>query len=171
MNITLIVAVARNGVMGRDGGLPWRLPADLARFRRLTMGHHLLVGRLTWDSIGKPLPGRSMIVLTRSELDLPEGVAALPSIDAAIELAREAGETELFVAGGAQVYALTLPLAGTIHWTAVDADVEGDVVFPEWDRDDWELVSREEGVVDERNALPHTFLEYRRRSPEEVSPA
>ncbi len=166
MKVTLIVAVAHGGVMGRDGSLPWHLPADLARFRRLTMGHHLLVGRLTWESIGKPLPGRRMIVLSRSDLELPEGVVRVGSIEEAVELARAAGEEELFVAGGAQVYALALPLADTLHWTAVEADVDGDVVFPEWDRSAWELVSREEGTTDERNALPHAFLEYRRREGE-----
>ncbi|HEX6864402.1 MAG TPA: dihydrofolate reductase, partial [Thermoanaerobaculia bacterium] len=111
MKISLIAALARNRVIGRDNRLPWRLPPDLRRFKQLTMGHTLLVGRKTFESIGRPLPGRSMLVVSRQEGYSPEGVRVARSVQEALDLARAGGETELFVAGGAEIYRQTLPVA------------------------------------------------------------
>lgn len=162
MRISIIVAVADNGVIGRDDELPWRLSADLKRFKQLTMGHHLLVGRRTWESIGRPLPGRRMLVLTRGEPRLPAAATSVGSLDEAIERAREAGDDELFVGGGAAVYAAALDRAERLYLTRVHADVEGDVRFPPVDLGEWREVRREERAADSDNDHPTTFLVYER---------
>lgn len=143
MIISLIAAVSENGVIGKDGGIPWRLPADLKLFKRLTMGHHLVVGRKTFASIGKALPGRKMIVLTRQKDYQPEGCQppacrVAHSLSEAIEIARTAGEDEIFIAGGAAVYAQSLPLADRLYLSQVHAEVEGDTFFPPFDPDNWQ---------------------------------
>lgn len=165
MRISIIVAVADNDVIGRDNDLPWRLSADLKRFKTLTMGHHLLLGRKTWESIGRPLPGREMIVVSRSQLDLPEGVHLSPSVEAGIERARSWGEDELFVAGGASIYAAVLPQCDRIYMTRVGAAVDGDVTFPDIDLDEWLEVGREELPRDDRNEYPTTFVVLDRGTP------
>jgi dihydrofolate reductase len=162
MRISIIVAAAANGVIGRGNDLPWRLPADLRRFKSLTMGHHLAVGRRTWESIAHPLPGRKMIVVSRSRPQLPNGVQGAASLAEAIDLARDAGDRELFVAGGAAIYALALPLADRLYLTRVLSDVEGDVMLPSIDFRDWSLEAIEEGTVDAENALPHRFETWER---------
>jgi len=164
MRISIIVAAAANGVIGSGNTLPWHLPADLRRFKRLTMGHHLVVGRRTWDSIGRPLPGRQMIVISRSRPQLPAGVERAASLPAAIALARAAGEGELFVAGGAEIYALALPLAHRLYLTRVLSAVEGDVLLPPIDFEEWILSASDEGTVDEGNDLPHRFEIWDRRA-------
>ncbi len=143
MKLSIIVAVGENGVIGRDNRLPWRISGDLKRFKALTMRHHLLMGRKTFESIGKALPGRTTIVLSRGTPELPEGVVHAESLDRAVDLARSAGETEAFVAGGAAVFAEALPRADTLYLTRVAATVAGDTYFPDWDRDAWQLVSVE----------------------------
>ncbi|MDH3402514.1 MAG: dihydrofolate reductase [Acidobacteriota bacterium] len=162
MRLSLIVAVAANGVIGRGNALPWRLPADLVRFKRLTMGHHLIVGRRTWESIGRPLPGRRTIVLSRAAPALPPGVRHAASLEEALEIAAAAGDDEAFVAGGAAVYARALPRADRIYWTEVHADVEGEVRFPPFEKSRWAETERVAGTVDERNPLPHAFVVYDR---------
>lgn len=150
--VSIIAAVASNGVIGRDGGLPWRLPADMRFFKRTTMGHHLVMGRKTWESIGRPLPGRTMVVLTRDRSAAIPGVAVVHALSEAIERARAAGDAEVFVIGGAEVYARALPRADRLLLTRVDAAVPGDVYFPEYDEDRWVEVAREEHPADERHA-------------------
>jgi dihydrofolate reductase len=140
VKVSVIVAMAANGVIGRNNDLPWRLPADLARFRRLTMGHGLIVGRRTWESIGRPLPGRAMIVLTSRDGLVPPGVAVARSLDEALRLAP--GE-EVFVGGGAAVYSQAIPLASRLHITRIERDVEGDTVFPAYDARGWRLLQEE----------------------------
>lgn len=166
MRVSLVVAVAENGVIGRGGDLPWRLPEDLRRFKRLTMGHHLVVGRKTWESIGRPLPGRKMIVVSRGAPELPDGVALAASVDEALEAARAAGDDEVFVAGGGEIYRLALPLADRIYLTRVEGDVEGDVCFAPLKPAEWTLVSSETLPADERHAHAHRFevLDRRRTS-------
>jgi dihydrofolate reductase len=143
MEIALIVAVADNGVIGVDGGLPWRLPADMRRFRQTTMGHHVVMGRLTWLSLGKPLAGRTNIVVSRDpELRVDgvprnDGCTVVPSLDAAIDLARAAGEKELFVIGGAGLYREALPRADRIYLTRVHVSPRGDTFFPALDLAQW----------------------------------
>lgn len=162
MELSIIAAVGENGVIGREGDLPWHLPADLARFKRRTMGHHLLMGRRTWESIGRPLPGRTMVVLTRGEIEVPEGVLAARSLAEATALAEERDDDEAFVTGGAEVYRLALPAADRLYLTRVLARVEGDVRFPDFDPAEWDLVSSEERAADDANPYPLRFEEYRR---------
>lgn len=162
MRISLIAAVADNGVIGCRGELPWHLASDLRRFRELTMNHHLLVGRKTFESIGRALPGRRMVVISRAQPRLPAGVVAADGLDAALRLAELTGDDEVFVAGGAEIYALALPRADRLYLTRVHASPEGDAFFPAIDFGEWRPTEREEGTVDERSPLPHTFLVYDR---------
>ena len=132
MKISLVAAVARAGVIGRDGGLPWHLPDDLKRFKRLTSGHCIVMGRRTYESIGRPLPQRTSIVLTRGDaLEPAESLVIVRSLDEALAAARGRGEDEAFVVGGAALYALALTRADTLHLTRIDASVAGDVRIPE----------------------------------------
>ena len=168
MRVALVAAVADNGVIGRQGELPWRLPADLRQFRRLTMGHHLIVGRKTWQSIGKPLEGRTMLVLTLADAVEPAGAEACASLEEALARAEAAGDDEPFIAGGAAVYELALPLADRMYLTRVHAHPAGDVRFPAWDRAAWRLVERWRREPDARNPHPMSFETYDRlpESPE-----
>ena len=163
MAVSLIVAVSENGVIGRDGGLPWRLSADLKHFKKTTMGHHLIIGRRTWDEVGKPLPGRTMVVVTRSRHLQAEGATVVHSLDEALEVARS--DDEPFIGGGAHIYRMALEnnLVNRLYITRVHAKVEGDTVFPNFDIGRWELVSEEHHQEDERNEFPFSFLIYERR--------
>lgn len=156
MQLAMIAAVSSNGVIGREGELPWRLRADLQRFKRLTMGHPIIMGRVTFDSIGCALPGRTSIVLTRSDaFQPPPGVLTADSWSEALQLC---GAVErAFVIGGEQVYRLALPHVDVIHLTRVHAEVDGDARFPQLDEADWEEVEREETEVDQHNELPTTY--------------
>lgn len=156
MRISLIVAVARNGVIGNDGEIPWRLPEDQKFFRRTTMGHVLIYGRKTFDSIGKALPGRPNFVLTRRAPAPVEGVEFFADLDAAIEAARATGEDECFVAGGEAIYREGLEIADRVYRTVVDAEPEGDTRFPELEEGDWTCIERTPHEVDERHA--HAFV-------------
>lgn len=159
--ITLIAAVARNGVIGADGDMPWRIPADFAFFKRTTMGHPLVMGRTTFDSIGRPLPGRRSIVITRSRTWCHEGVEVVHSLDEALEVAAagEGGE-EVFVAGGGQIYRQAMPHADRLLITEVDLEPEGSVTFPPIDPEQWREASR---VPGEGGDIAFTFVEYLRR--------
>jgi len=139
MIISLIAAISENGVIGKDGGIPWRLSEDLKLFKRVTMGHHLIVGRKTYESIGKPLPGRTMVVLTRQENYKAEGCTVVHSLPEALDLARDAGDDEVFIGGGAALYALALPLADRLYISRVHAEVNGDTYFPDFDQDNWQV--------------------------------
>jgi len=163
MTVSLIVAVSLNDVIGRDGGLPWHLPADLKHFKRTTMGHHLIIGRRTWEEVGKPLPGRTMVVVTRSRRFAPEGAQVVRSVEQALELAAE--DDEPFIGGGSQIYRLALArdLVDRIYLTRIHAEVEGDTFFPEFNLDDWELVSEEHRDADEKNEFDYSFLVYDRK--------
>lgn len=171
--------MTRPRVIGRGGQLPWRLSADLKRFKRMTMGHHLIMGRKTFKSIGRALPGRTSIVLSRnptpdlvaaaveSSLDSlsaggiePAKVLLADSLDEALDLARS--DEEVFVIGGGEVYRIALPRVQRLHITWVDADVAGDTYFPDLDLSEWRLVSQEEQPADARNEYPHRFAVYDR---------
>lgn len=155
--ITLIAAVARNGVIGANGDLPWRIPEDFAFFKRTTMGHPMVMGRETFDSIGRPLPGRRSIVITRSRNWRHDGVEVAGSMPVALDLAAGGrGGEDVFVIGGGQIYSLAMPLADRLLITEVDLEPEGDVSFPRIDRSEWVEVSR-----DERDGF--AFVEYHRR--------
>ena len=161
MKVSLIAAVARNRVIGRDNDVPWKLPADLRRFKQLTMGHAMLMGRRTFESIGsKPLPGRPLIVVSRRPG--PDGVRMARSVQEGIDLAREAGETELFVAGGTEIYREALPVADRLYLTRIEEDVPGDAYFPEYDETQWRLVDREDHEPDEEAPFAWSFEVYDR---------
>ncbi len=159
--ITLVVAMARNRVIGRDNGLPWRLSEDLKRFKATTLGKPLLMGRKTFESIGKPLPGRRNIVLTRDRAWHAQGLDVVRSVEAALQLAR--GAPELAVIGGAEIYRLTLPIAHRIQLTRVEADIAGDTLFPALDMTEWSEVQAGAHPADERNQYPVTFVVLDRR--------
>lgn len=159
MKIEFVVAMARNRVIGRDGGLPWHLPEDLRHFRAITMGHPVLMGRLTWLSIGRPLPGRLNIVLSSSpELVLPAEVRQAKDLDAALAIAASAGTGRCMVIGGAGVYAATLPIADLIHLTEIDLEPEGDTFFPELPAQAWRETARVEGPPDSPSGLRFRYL-------------
>jgi len=162
MRISLIAAMAENGVIGREGRLPWHLAADLKRFKQLTMGHTIVMGRKTWESIGRPLPGRRMIVITRQTGYRADGVDVVSNLDDAVALTRAAGDDEVFIIGGAEVYRLALPHADRLYLTRVHAKIEGDTVFPEFDVGHWQLVKSEERAADETNDFPICFERYER---------
>jgi dihydrofolate reductase len=159
---SLIVAAAENGVIGRDGQLPWRLSADLQRFKQLTMGHSILMGRKTFESIGRPLPGRRMIVITRQSDYHAAGAEVAHSLDEAYRRATEQGETEAFIIGGAEIFREALPHADRLYFTQVRATIDGDVRFPRFDRTCWRLISQEEHVADAKNEYPFSFETYER---------
>ena len=140
--VVIVAAVGRNGVIGVDGRLPWRIPDDLARFKELTMGHSLVMGRATFESIGRPLPGRSTIVLTRRAGWSHEGVEVAKSLEEALASAA-ARSQDAFIAGGAEVYRSALDVADGMELTEVDAEPEGDTWFPEVDWSDWREVGRD----------------------------
>ena len=144
MTVTLLAAVGRNRVIGRDNDLPWRLPDDLAHFKAVTMGHTLVMGRRTFDSIGRPLPGRRTVVVTRQADWSAEGVEVAHSLPEALQRAVADGDTEVFVVGGGQVYAEALPVATRLLLTEVDQSPEGDTLFPEVDPADWSESARDQ---------------------------
>jgi dihydrofolate reductase len=161
--VSLIVAMSSNGVIGRDGDLPWHLPADLRHFKKTTMGHHLIIGRATWDEVGKPLPGRTMVVVTRNREFSAEGVLVAHSVDEALALV--GNDEEPFIGGGAEIYrqALEAGIPDRLYITRVHAHVEGDTIFPPIDLDGWLLADRVDHPADEKNEYPYTFECYDRR--------
>lgn len=144
MIVSLIAAVSDNGVIGRDNALPWRIPEDLRRFKSLTTGHSVVMGRRTYESIGKALPKRRNFVLTSDEAWRADGVERVGSLDVAASLAERAGETELFVIGGQRVYREALPMAARLYLTRVGGQFEGDAFFPEYDGSAFTETAREE---------------------------
>ncbi|TAK05152.1 dihydrofolate reductase [Patescibacteria group bacterium] len=160
--ISLVVAVSENGVIGSKNGLPWHLPADLKKFKKLTTGHAIVMGRKTWESIGRPLPDRRMLVVTRDPGKLAgQPVEAFASLEAALAAA---GEGEIFVIGGGEMYREALPRADRVYFTRVHATIEGDVTFPELLESEWQETFREDHNADERNPHAFTFYTYERRT-------
>jgi dihydrofolate reductase len=152
--IYLVAALADNRVIGSRGRLPWHLPADLKRFKAITMGHAVLMGRRTFDSIGRPLPGRRNIVLSRDPSFRPDGIAVARDLDAALELAG----AEVMVIGGAELYAQLMPRATRMYLTLVHHEFAGDAYFPEFDWSQWNVAHREDHEADGRNPFPYSFL-------------
>ncbi len=155
MNISLVLAMGRNRAIGRDNRLPWHMPADLAHFKTTTIGKPFLMGRKTWESIGKALPGRLNIVLTGQVAYHAEGATVVNSIDDAISVCGSADE--LMVIGGAGVYQAFLPMAQKIYLTRIDEDFEGDTFFPDLDEQEWCEESREDHRADEKNPYDYSF--------------
>jgi dihydrofolate reductase len=158
VEISLVAAVADNGVIGAEGGMPWHLPADLAHFKQITLGKPVLMGRLTWESIGRPLPGRRNLVLTRDHDWQGPGAERIGSLEEAVRVADKGGAQELMVIGGAEIYRQALPRAARIHLTRVHAEPWGDTLFPELDPNEWCEVARRERMSDEHNAWDLTFV-------------
>lgn len=161
MLVSIIVATDERGAIGRDGGLPWRLPDDLRRFKALTMGKPIVMGRRTWDSIGRPLPGRHNIVITRDATLALQGATVVTSLDAAIAAAGAVDEA--CIIGGAEIYRLALPRTDVIHLTRVHATVEADTFFPPLVPEEWDEDVLERHAADERHALPFSYVVQRRR--------
>ena len=163
MRLTLIAAVAQNGVIGREGDLPWRLRADLRHFKRRTLGHPILMGRKTWESLPRrPLRERLNIVLSRSSEYVAEGATLVSCLADAIEAARASGADEAFVIGGASIYAAALPLADRLCITHVAATIDGDASFPEVEWSAWRVTSEEAHEADEHNEHAFRLVEYTR---------
>ena len=161
--VSIIVATDERGAIGREGGLPWRLPDDLKRFKTLTMGKPIVMGRKTWDSIGKPLPGRQNIVITRrAGLELP-GASVVASLDDALTVAGDV--PEVCIVGGAEIYRLALPRTDFIHLTRVHAVVDADTYFPEFRADEWDELLIENHAADEKHTYAYSCVELRRRRP------
>ena len=160
MLISLIVAMDEERGIGKGGKVPWHLKADLQRFKALTMGHHLIVGRKTWESIGRLLPGRKMLIITRDPAyrpeDCPECVV-VNSLQAALDVAQQAGEEEAFIGGGGEIFTQALPLADRIYLTTVHTRAGCDVFFPLFNPDEWEEMEHFEQGVDERNEYSSNF--------------
>lgn len=154
MSLSMIVAMSENRVIGRDGDLPWRLSSDLKRFKKITMGHHLIMGRATWDSIGRPLPGRTSVVISRNRTIDREGVLTARSIEEAVQLCGD--DSEPFVIGGAQIFDLALPVVDTIYLTTVHAKIEGDVYLSELNEKNWTSTSEPTIKADNKNDFDHT---------------
>lgn len=157
--ISIISALAKNRVIGINNTLPWRLPEDLKYFKSLTLGHHILMGRKTYESIGKPLPSRTTVIITRGSFLAPEGVKIAHSLQEAIE---DCGDDhEIFFVGGAELYAQALPLADRLYLTEIQAEVEGDAWFPAFDKNRWREISRDRRH-EEKIGMEYHFVVYDR---------
>ena len=160
--VSLIVAMSANRVIGRDGDLPWHLPADLRHFKKTTMGHHLIIGRATWDELGRPLPGRTMVVVTRKRDFSADGVLVAHSLAGALSQVRD--DQEPFIGGGAEIYrrALDAEVVDRLYITRIHAEVEGDTFFPAIDLGGWLLADRVDHPADEKNEFAYSFERYDR---------
>ncbi|WP_295794972.1 dihydrofolate reductase [Mucilaginibacter sp.] len=159
MTISIVVAISENRAIGKDNKLLWYLPNDLKHFKAITSGHTVIMGRKTYESVGKPLPNRRNIIITRQDIKI-EGCEVVNSIKAALELCRT--EREVFIVGGAEIYKQSLHLTDRIYLTVVHKQFEGDSFFPEIKKTDWLQVSREDHQPDEKNSLPYSFITYER---------
>ncbi len=163
MIVSVIAAVAENQVIGADNSLIWHLPEDLKNFKRLTMGKFLIMGRKTWESIGKPLPGRTNIVITSSRQYEVEGCLVFNSLQMALHYADQQGQDEVFIIGGGEIYRQALPVADKLYLTSIKAAFAGDTFFPEINSEEWEVVSERYVPADERHSYPFDILELVRR--------
>ena len=159
--VSLIVAMANNRVIGINNTLPWHLPADLKHFKTLTMGHHILMGRKTYESIGKPLPGRTSVVITRNHDYRAEGVTIAHTLEEAIALSDD--DTEIFIIGGAELYRQAIQLSDRIYLTEIELETTGDAHFTELDKNVWQESSRISHAPDEKNLHHYHFVSYDRK--------
>jgi dihydrofolate reductase len=163
MKLSIIAALASNNVIGRNNGLPWHLGTDLKRFKELTMGHHLIMGRRTFESVGKPLPGRINVVITHDPNFAAEGVTVVHSLEEAMRIAAGARDQEPFIAGGAVVFEQALHRADRMYLTRIHADIDGDTYFPDFDDvSEWHLTDAEHFDAGEKDDYPFSFLTYDR---------
>jgi dihydrofolate reductase len=167
MIISILVAYSKNRVIGRDNSIPWYLPADLRWFKEKTLGHHVIMGRNTYESIGRPLPKRTNIIITRDLFYAVSGCVVAHSLAEALELAAANGETEAFVIGGGQIYRQALPICDRLYLTEVDVELEGMVHFPEVDKRQWEEIFSEPHPADDRHQYPFIFKILERKQKRE----
>lgn len=160
--LSLIVAMTENGVIGRGGDMPWRMSDDLRRFKRITLGHHIVMGRKTYDSIGRPLPGRTSIVISRQATYADPQVRAARSLDEALQLA--SGDHEVFITGGSQIFAMALPHVDRMYLTRIHCELDGDTHFPDVDWSRWRLIEQQTHRADDRNQYDYSFQTYERVS-------
>ncbi|MFM4844695.1 type 3 dihydrofolate reductase [Aeromonas caviae] len=163
MMISMIAAMAHDRVIGLDNQMPWHLPADLAHFKRVTLGKPVLMGRKTFESIGRPLPGRRNLVISRNPDYRADGVEVIDSVEAALALLSDSDVAELMVIGGGHLYGQLLPRADRLYLTRIDLAVEGDTRFPAFDEGDWSCIERELHQPDEKNPHPYCFETWQRR--------
>ncbi len=156
--ITIIAAVAKNNALGKDNQLIWHLPADLKRFKKVTLGHHIIMGRKTFESLGKPLPNRTTIIITRNTNYLAEGCIVVNSLDEAINAAK--ADENPFILGGAEIYKQALEIADVLDLTFVHYEFEADAFFPKIDFSNWKEVSREDFKADDKNKYNYSFVKY-----------
>ena len=161
--ITIIAAIAKNNALGKDNDLIWHLPGDLKRFKKITSGHYILMGRNTFESIGRPLPNRTSVIITRNENYVKDGCLIANSLEEALEMAKD--EENVFVIGGAQVYqyAMEHNLVDTLDITLVHHEFEADVFFPEIDLSIWEQTEKEDFCADKKNKFDYSFVRYKRK--------
>jgi dihydrofolate reductase len=157
MLVSAIVAMSPNRVIGLNGRIPWYLPADLKYFKKTTLGHHVIMGRKSFESIGRPLPKRTNVVITRDPFFVASNCIIARSVDQALEIALDNGETEAFIIGGGEIYAQSTPLWDRLYLTLVHVDVPGDTFFPEIDPAQWRQVFEASFPADEKNAFPYSF--------------
>jgi dihydrofolate reductase len=155
--VSAIVACAKNNIIGKDNQIPWYLPADLAYFKRTTLNHHIIMGRNSFESIGRPLPKRTNIVITRDPFFIATGVHVAHSIQEALQIAARNGETEAFIIGGGEIYRQSVAYWDKLYLTEVDLDTEGDVFFPKMDWDKWRLISEDCHQIDDKNEWAYAF--------------
>jgi len=163
MLISAIVAKAKNNVIGKDNDIPWYLPADLKYFKRVTTGHHIIMGRKVYQSIGKPLPKRTNVIVTRNPFFIVSNCFIANSIEEGINIAQENSDDEVMIIGGGEIYKQTMDLWDKLYITEVDAVVAGDIYFPEMDLDQWALVSKEDHQKDSKNQYNYSFQVYDRK--------
>ena len=162
MKITLVAAIASNNVIGKENSLPWNIPEDLKRFKQMTSGHTILMGRKTFDSIGRPLPNRQNIVMTKDENFEKEGIKVINDFDEALELIKESNE-DIFVIGGSKIYELFEPVANSLAITRILKDFEGDAFFPDINWDLWQI-EKEEKFFDEKSNIECKLIEYSKKA-------
>jgi dihydrofolate reductase len=157
MRVSLIWAMTRNRVIGRDNALPWRLPDEMRHFMRTTLGHAVIMGRKQFDAMGKPLAKRTNVVVSRNPTYVANGAVVVRTIEQAIEYARAAGDDEAMVIGGGEIYALALPKADRLYFTLIDTEMDGDTFFPAFDEGQWKEVEREDHAADERHPFAYSI--------------
>ncbi len=165
MTISIIAAVAKNGVIGKGNDLPWRLPEDMKFFMQTTSGHHVIMGRKNYESLPekfKPLPNRTNIVVTRQRSFMANGCTVVHDLNTGIELARNNGEKELFIIGGAEIYKLAMPMTDQLYLTEIDGEVDGDTFFPEWNKKEWKEISRQHNPADAKHKFAFDFVVYKK---------
>lgn len=163
MLVSAIVATAHNNVIGKNNDIPWYLPADLKYFKKTTLDHHIIMGRNCYESIGKPLPKRTNIILSRNPFFIVSNCLVVPSIKEALKVAYDNGEKEAFIIGGAQIYNATSSMWDRLYLTEVDLEVDGDIFFPNINLNEWNLTSEEKHDADEKNKFPYTFKVFDRK--------